>query len=104
MTQQFNALHDSAFIANPLPQLRAAWDETPIVRHDNMMTTFSVFSHEDVRAVFTNTAPGRIRAIRSAVIMSRLDTVRLQCSVTASAAASASTVGSAPASVYIVPP
>lgn len=52
--QDFNAIHDVDFIADPLTHLRAAWAETPIVKHENMVTTYSVFSHEDVRAVFTN--------------------------------------------------
>jgi cytochrome P450 len=54
MGTEFNAIHDASFIRDPLPRLRGAWAEKPIIRHDNLVTTFSVFSHADVKAGFSN--------------------------------------------------
>ena len=48
----FNPLLDAEFINDPLPVLRSAWAETPIVRHDNLVTTYSVFGYDDVRSIF----------------------------------------------------
>ena len=49
----FNPIHDEAFIRNPLPRLKQAWAERPVVRHDNLCTTYSVFSYADVRRIFS---------------------------------------------------
>lgn len=50
----FNPVHDEAFTGNPLPTLMRAWAAAPIVRHENLATTFSVFALDDVRALFSN--------------------------------------------------
>ena len=52
MNIDFNPLLDPDFINDPLPILRSAWAETPIVRHDNLVTTYSVFAYDDVKSVF----------------------------------------------------
>jgi len=54
MTTDFNPVHDAGFIKDPLPRLKQAWAESPIVRHENLSTTHSVFSYDDLRIVFSN--------------------------------------------------
>lgn len=54
MAVDFNPILDPEFIKDPLPILLKAWSETPILRHDNLVTTWSVFSFDDCRALFTD--------------------------------------------------
>ena len=52
MPRDFNPILDADFIADPLPVLREAWAESPIVRHENLVTTWSIFAYDDVRSIF----------------------------------------------------
>ena len=52
--RDFNPILDPDFIADPLPILRDAWAESSIVRHDNLVTTYSIFAYTDVRSIFLN--------------------------------------------------
>ena len=54
MSQEINPILNAEFIQNPLPFLRNAWSASPIVRHDNLVTTYSVFSYDDVKNVLVN--------------------------------------------------
>lgn len=51
MSLEINPLLNPEFIKDPLPHLKAAWEKGPIMRHDNLITTYSFFSYEDVRSI-----------------------------------------------------
>ena len=54
MTVDINPLLNAEFIQDPLPYLKLAWAESPIVRHDGLITTYSLFSYEDVKSILIN--------------------------------------------------
>ena len=48
----FDPLHDSAFIGDPIPALKKAAATSPIVCHEYLSRTYSVFAYADVKSVF----------------------------------------------------
>lgn len=50
----FDPLHDTEFIRNPLPALREAASASPIICHENLGRTYSVFSYDNVKEIFQN--------------------------------------------------
>ena len=51
MCLDINPLLNAEFIENPLPGLMEAWSKGPIMRHENLTTTYSFFSYEDARSI-----------------------------------------------------
>ncbi len=54
MSLEINPILNPEFIRNPMPALLEAWSKGPVMRHDNLTTTYSFFSYDDVKSILVD--------------------------------------------------